>query len=136
LGLQKVVHFLGTRHDVPELLAASDLLVLPSISEGLSMTLIEGSAAGLPLVASDVGGNNELVEHGINGLLVPVSNPDALANALITIIADEAQARLMGKASQRRFHKYFDIKAMISHYQALYDSHPIDNWDKRQAGYQ
>jgi glycosyltransferase involved in cell wall biosynthesis len=100
------------------------------------MTLIEGSAAGLPLVASDVGGNNELVEQGINGLLVPVSNPDALASALIAIVADGAQARLMGEASRERFHEYFEVGAMVSRYQALYDSHPISHWNKGQAGYQ
>ena len=100
------------------------------------MTLIEGSAAGLPLGASDVGGNNELVEQGINGLLVPVSNPDALASALLTLIADEEKARQMGKASRRRFQEYFDIKATVSRYQALYDSHPINLRDESQAGYQ
>jgi len=122
LGLQAVVHFLGTRHDVPDLLAASDVLVLPSLSEGLSMTLIEGSAAGLPLVASDVGGNNELVEHGVNGLLVPVSDAKALAGALIAIIMDQTKAEHMGKASRQRFHQYFEIGAMVARYQALYES--------------
>jgi glycosyltransferase involved in cell wall biosynthesis len=129
LNLETAVHFLGTRHDVPDLLAASDVLALPSLSEGLSMTLIEGSAAGLPLVASDVGGNNELVEHGTNGLLVPVSNAGALAKALITIITDKAKADQMGKASRQRFHQYFQVGAMVTHYQALYEVHPSERRD-------
>lgn len=120
LDLQSAVHFLGTRHDVPNLLAASDLLVLPSFSEGLSMTLIEGSAAGLPLVASDVGGNGELAVDGVNGLLVPVDDHAALATALGRIIADPDWAATLGQAGRQRFERYFQAATMIARYQSLY----------------
>ena len=118
--LDPVVQFLGTRHDIPQLLSALDLLVLPSSSEGLSMTLIEGSAAGLPLIASDVGGNNELVDDGVNGLLVKPGDSDALATALLQLTADPALARRMGVASRQRYRQYFDAATMLSGYQALY----------------
>jgi len=119
-GLAPTVQLLGTRHDVPQILSALDLLVLPSVSEGLSMTLIEGSAAGLPLVASDVGGNNELVAHESNGLLVPAGDTGALASALLRISADPAMAKRMGQASRQRYQQYFDQSAMLTGYQALY----------------
>ena len=119
-GLDPVVQFLGTRHDVPALLSALDLLVLPSSSEGLSMTLIEGSAAGLPLIASDVGGNNELVQDGVNGLLVKAGDSDALAAALLQLINDPALARRMGAASRKRYQQHFAASAMLAGYQALY----------------
>lgn len=120
--LQDAVHMLGTRSDVADILPALDLLVLPSISEGLSMTLIEGSAAGLPLVASDVGGNNELVIDGVNGLLVPAGEPLPLAQAMLTLLQDRAQARVMGDASRQRFRQHFDAATMIAGYQSLYSS--------------
>lgn len=120
LGIGPRVRFLGTRHDVPALLEASDLLVLPSFSEGLSMTLIEGGAAGLPLIASDVGGNNELVQDGVNGLLVPVDDSDALASAITRIIAEPARAAAFGKASRQRFERFFEARTMVARYQALY----------------
>ncbi len=119
-GLNHVIVFLGTRHDVPELLTAIDLLVLPSFSEGLSMTLIEGSAAGLPLVASDVGGNNELIEPHVNGLLVPVADADALAGAILEIIDHEQAAQAMGRRSKQRFQRLFEARVMVSRYQQLY----------------
>ena len=119
-GLERVVTFLGTRHDVPQLLSALDLLVLPSVSEGLSMTLIEGSAAGLPLVASDVGGNNELVEQGVNGLLVKPGDSAALASAFHQLLSDPALLKRMGKASRQRYQQYFDVSAMVVGYQTLY----------------
>ena len=119
-GLDPVVQFLGTRHDVPDLLSALDLLVLPSSSEGLSMTLIEGSAAGLPLVASDVGGNNELVEDGVNGLLVKPGDSRALATALQQLVGDPVMSQRMGAVSRQRYQQHFDIDAMLTSYQSLY----------------
>ena len=119
-GLDQVVQFLGTRHDVPQLLSALDLLVLPSSSEGLSMTLIEGSAAGLALIASDVGGNNELVEDGVNGLLVQPGDSTDLATALHQLVTDLPLAQQMGLASRQRYERLFDASAMRAGYQALY----------------
>lgn len=123
-GLEATVQLLGTRHDVPALLSALDLLVLPSSSEGLSMTLIEGSAAGLPLVASDVGGNNELVDDGVNGLLVAAGDSQALATALQQLIDDPALAQRMGTASRQRYQQHFTASAMLSGYQSLYSLKP------------
>jgi glycosyltransferase involved in cell wall biosynthesis len=122
LGLQNRIMFLGERTDIAELLAALDVFVLPSFSEGLSLTLIEACAAGRPMVATDVGGNREIVEHGINGLLVPSDNSEVLATAIFALLTDEGQAKRMGEAGRRRFEENFTLEKMVSTYQHLYNS--------------
>jgi|SRR5579859_138678 len=105
LGLGPCVQFLGavTRAQLPELLAKSDVFVLPSIWEGLPVALIEALSAGKPIVATDVGGNAELVTPGQNGWLVPPGNVAALAEAVVRIATDCEAARRMGAASRSRF---------------------------------
>lgn len=121
LKLGGAVKFLGARSDVPELLSILDLFVLPSYSEGLSLTLIEACAAGKPIVATNVGGNSEVVEHGANGLLVPSDNSHALAEAIIRILTDKEYTRRMGQIAHERFEKYFTADAMVANYELLYD---------------
>ncbi|WP_166805041.1 glycosyltransferase [Nitrosococcus wardiae] len=121
LRLGETVKFLGARSDVPELLSILDVFVLPSYNEGLSLTLIEACAVGKPIVATDVGGNSEVVEHGINGLLVPSDNPHALAKAITHILADKEATRRMGQIARERFEKYFTADAMVASYELLYD---------------
>lgn len=120
LGLAEAARFLGTRSDIPRVLAALDLFVLPSHSEGLSLTLVEASAAARPIVATDVGGNGEVVEHGVSGLLVPRADVPALANALVSLLADAPRARAMGAAGRARFERQFTLASMVGGYASLY----------------
>lgn len=114
------VRFLGARADVPELLSILDVFVLPSHSEGLSLTLLEASAAAKPIVATDVGGNGEVVTNGENGLLVPPDDAQALAEAMLRILADGTQAARMGQAGRARFEQHFTLDAMVKKYEGLY----------------
>jgi glycosyltransferase involved in cell wall biosynthesis len=101
-------------------LAASDLFVLSSTSEGISLTLLEAMAAGLPIVATDVGGNREVVVPGETGLLVPPGSPEPLADAMLTLLRDPARSRLMGAAGRRRVEEQFSLPRMAAEYEALY----------------
>jgi glycosyltransferase involved in cell wall biosynthesis len=101
-GLDEQIHFLGSRSDVPDLLAASDYFVLPSLWEGLPMALIEAMASGLPIVATDVSGTNQVMVHEETGLLVPPADSQQLSQALIRLISNPDQAKSMGAAARRR----------------------------------
>jgi glycosyltransferase involved in cell wall biosynthesis len=114
------VRFLGERPDVPELLSLLDVFVLCSHSEGLSLTLIEASAASLPIVATDVGGNSEVVEDGSNGLLVPTDQPEPLAAAVAKLLTDKSTATRMGEVGRLNFEREFTLAAMVERYQNLY----------------
>jgi glycosyltransferase involved in cell wall biosynthesis len=120
LQLQEHVAFLGERADVPELLAAADVFVLPSVGEGLSMTLLEAMASSLPVVCTDVGGNPEVVAAGETGLLVPPQQPAALAAALLALLRDPARARRLGAAGRHRVEVEFDVRRVVASYEALY----------------
>ena len=120
LGLTDHVRFLGTRSDVPELLSLLDLFVLCSHNEGLSLTLIEASAASKPIVATNVGGNSEVVEQGVNGLLVPPNQPEALATAILMLLSDPATALRMGQAGRLKFESEFTLDTMVRKYEELY----------------
>jgi sugar transferase (PEP-CTERM/EpsH1 system associated) len=120
LGLGDRVQLLGARRDVPVVLAALDVFVLPSIGEGMSNTVLEAMASGLPVVATRVGGNPELVEPGVNGCLVPAGDERALAEA-IAMYGDDAHLRtLHGKASRDRAAGRFELGRMCSSYENLY----------------
>ena len=101
-GLREAVHFLGQRGDVPDLLPAFDLCALASESEGLSNALLEAMACGLPVVATAVGGNPELLEDGALGRLVPPGDPVALGRALRELLADPAERSRLGAAARVR----------------------------------
>ncbi|MEO1764121.1 MAG: glycosyltransferase [Cyanobacteria bacterium J06629_18] len=110
LGIDKSVHFLGHRADIPQLLALSDLLVLPSYTEGLPLVILEAMAAGLPIITTDIGGLCEQVEHGINGLIIPPSDATALAIALRTLKNNPAKIATMAAASRQIAEKRFDAQ--------------------------
>jgi glycosyltransferase involved in cell wall biosynthesis len=97
LELGRVVRFLGNRDDVPELLAASDLLVVPSASEGLGFSAIEALAAGRPVVAFDVGGLSEIVSDGANGRLIPAGDQRAFVDAVVTLLRDRPLLKAFGE---------------------------------------
>lgn len=120
LRLAPVVSFLGPRDDVRDALAKASLFVLPSTTEGVSLTLLEAMASGLPAVATAVGGNVEVVVDRETGLLVPPSRPDALADAIDAVLSDAERARLMGLAGRRRVEERFDLGRTIAAYEALY----------------
>ena len=110
------VHFLGRRRDIPEILAATDIVVLVSKREGLPRALLEGMAAGKPLVATNVRGNRDLVEDGANGFLIPLGDVEALSCALARLIASPELRRKMGEKSQEMVRAYAIgrvLKAML-----------------------
>jgi glycosyltransferase involved in cell wall biosynthesis len=119
-GIAEQVRFLGRRMDVPDLLEACDVFVLPSRQEGLGVAALEAMARARPVVASAVGGLAELVEHGVTGLLVPPGDSAALASALAELIEDPERARRMGAAGQARVAKGFLAEQMVSAYETLY----------------
>lgn len=120
LGLSSAVRFLGSRTDVPDLLALADLLVHPSTEEGFCNALIEAMAAGKPVVATDVGGNAEAVVSGETGWIVPARDPERLAAATIDVLARPDRGRAMGEAGRRRVRDRFDRRLMVQQYEALY----------------
>lgn len=120
LGLGDRVRFLGFRDDIQRILAESDLFVLSSLSEGISITLLEAMAAGLPVVATRVGGNPEVVVDGVTGRLVPERNPEALAAAVLDLVRGPEAARRMGAAGRRRVEDEFDLRCVARRYEDLY----------------
>jgi len=114
LGLGDVVVFAGARPDVPEVLAAGDVFVLPSLTEALPTVLAEAGAAGLPIVATAVGGIPEMVTHHSSALLVPPGDEAALSDALDLVLANPRQAAAMGKAGRRIARERFDVRRQAS----------------------
>jgi glycosyltransferase involved in cell wall biosynthesis len=106
-GLGDAVRFLGSRRDIPEILAASDCFVLPSLWEGLPIALLEAMATGLPCIATEVSGTMQVVIDGVTGLLVPPGDSDALAKAMGEMLAEPQRARLMGAEGKRRVEAHF-----------------------------
>ncbi len=112
-GMGASTQFLGGVRDLSATLQKADILVLPSRSEGFSNALIEAMAYGLPVVATAVGGNAEAVDHGVTGLLVPVEDVKALADALLVLLMAPALAKQMGTAGQLRWREEFTAAAMM-----------------------
>jgi sugar transferase (PEP-CTERM/EpsH1 system associated) len=121
-GLGERIRLVGERGDVPALLGALDLFVLPSIAEGMSNVILEAMASGVPVVATAVGGNAELVQDGITGRLVPARVPARLAAAIGTYLAEPHLRRLHGKAARERALADFSLERMVGSYRALYRS--------------
>jgi glycosyltransferase involved in cell wall biosynthesis len=120
LGLGERVVFAGFRPDVPEVLAEVTVSVLPSLSEGLPNVLLESMAAGVPVVATRVGGNAEIVDDGRTGLLVPARDPAALADAICKILERPGMAANFGQAGQRRVTEHFSLERMVGETERLY----------------
>jgi sugar transferase (PEP-CTERM/EpsH1 system associated) len=115
------VLFAGSRQDVPRLLGAMDLFVLPSLHEALPLVLLEAMAVGLPLVATCVGGVPEIVEHDINGLLVPPGDEDALLAALRQLAGNAELRTRLGEAGLKRVRAEFTIQGMVRRVEAIYE---------------
>ena len=111
LGIQDTIAWAGYKKDVRPWLAAADVLVMPSRSEGAGLAALEAMAMGRAVVASRVGGIPEYVEDNCSGLLVEPENPDALASALLRLISDPAERARMGQAGRRRAFSEFSLEA-------------------------
>lgn len=120
-GLGDRFRFLGYQSDVPRLLAGLDAYVLPSLWEGLPLALLEATRAGLPIVATTVGGNREVVVDGVTGLLVPPADPRALGGALIDVVFDEALRARARAAGPQRFAERFSLRTMVERYGNLFE---------------
>jgi glycosyltransferase involved in cell wall biosynthesis len=120
LGLGERVRFLGLRKDVARLLHGADAFLLTSVSEGIPLTVIEAMAAGLPVVATDVGGLREVVADGTTGLLAPAGDDAALAERLVCLADDPDLRHWMGAAGRARAKRHFDEPRMAADYARLY----------------
>jgi glycosyltransferase involved in cell wall biosynthesis len=120
LGLVRNVIFTGQRGDIPDVLAVSDIFILPTLTEALPTVLAEAMAAQKPIIASAVGGVPEMVEDGRNGLLVPPEEPRKLANAVISLLNDPERAAVMGKAGAAIAAEKFDIDRQCRQLEACY----------------
>ncbi len=133
-GVAHLAWLPGELADVPAVIQGLHCFVLPSLAEGVSNTILEAMASGVPVIATDVGGNAELVAHGVTGEVVPSDNVDAMALALLRQATDPAQAAAMGLAGRVAVERRFSLQAMVSAYQALYDRALRDATDKGLNG--
>jgi glycosyltransferase involved in cell wall biosynthesis len=119
-GLASRFHFLGERDDVPRLLAEADLFVLPSRSEACPNGVLEAMAAGLPVVASRAGGIPELIDSGVDGMLVEPNAPAALATTVLDVMNQPALAASLGRAAAEKAERRFSLDRMVSSFEGLY----------------
>jgi glycosyltransferase involved in cell wall biosynthesis len=119
-GIGENIVFLGERADVPRLLAAADFGLLTSHEEGFSNVVLEGMAAGLPMVVTDVGGNAEAVFDGATGFVVPSSNPKAIGEAVLRLARDETLRKSLGDAGRKRVAEHFSMESCLNAHVQLY----------------
>ncbi len=127
-GVADLAWLPGERSDIPQLLRGLSAFVLPSLAEGISNTILEAMACGLPVVATAVGGNADLVAHGHSGTIVAAADAGALAAELVRLARDPVRAAAMGRAGRTLVEQRFSLQAMVSAYQGVYES------QLRQAG--
>jgi glycosyltransferase involved in cell wall biosynthesis len=120
-GLSERVRLLGFRSDIAELLAGCDVFVLPSLFEGLPLSILEAMAAGKPVVATRIGGNADAVVDRETGLLVPVADPAALASAITTLLQSPSLRQRLGAAGRARVEQQFTAEVMVQRVSAVYD---------------
>ncbi len=124
LGIGSMVRFLGHRADIARIMAASDLVVLPSLSETLGLVLAEAQAAGKAVIATNIGGIPEVVENGVTGMLIPPSDSPALARAIIQLVQNPAQCQEMGKKGRERVNNVFSTQRMVVQTLEIYHGLP------------
>lgn len=111
----------GERSDIPDLMRELDCFVLPSLAEGVSNTILEAMSSGLPVIATDVGGNAELVSDGVTGRIIPAADHEAMAEMIVRLANQRDIARAMGRAGRELVERKFSMNAMITAYQGTYD---------------
>ena len=121
LGISSKARFLGLRNDIPKLMAASDLSVLPSQEEGFSNVILESMAAGLPVVATRVGGNPEAIVDGVTGWLIPPKDPATMADKIVDLLGDPKRAELWGEQGRNRVKQVFTVERMVEGHLKLYE---------------
>jgi len=119
-GMAHLAWLPGGREDIPDIMRGFDLFVLPSLAEGISNTILEAMASGLPVVATRVGGNPELVEEGLTGQLVPAADPLSLAAAMQKYYADRERCRAHGRNARRAAEQRFGLDTMVGRYLEIY----------------
>lgn len=120
-GVAELAWLPGERGDIPEIMRGLDCFVLPSLAEGISNTILEAMASGLPVIATAVGGNADLVVAGKSGEMVPAANPEAMAKEIVRFANAPALAKAMGHAGRQVIEQKFSMKAMVAAYQGTYD---------------
>jgi glycosyltransferase involved in cell wall biosynthesis len=120
LGIAEKVVFTGVRPDVRELLSLADVFVLPTLSEGMPVTLLESLASGVPAVASRIGPTEEVIEDGVNGLLVPPRSPEALADAVLVLLRNSERAQAMAERGRLLVHEKFSARGCAEALTGLY----------------
>ena len=120
-GADSISWLPGERSDIPDLMRGLDCFVLPSRSEGISNVILEAMASGLPIVATAVGGNVDLLTHGRTGEIVPPCDPEAMAHALLRLASDPGRSAAMGRAARAEAEARFSLRSMVASYQGLYD---------------
>jgi sugar transferase (PEP-CTERM/EpsH1 system associated) len=120
-GVDEYAWLPGERSDVARIMRCFDLFVLPSLAEGISNTILEAMATGLPVLATAVGGNPELVQPGVTGTLVPRDDPESMAQALRAYAESEELCRRHGMEARRTIERRFGMEAMVEAYMAIYD---------------
>jgi len=120
-GVEELAWLPGERADVPDVMRGLDCFALPSLAEGISNTILEAMASSLPVIATDVGGNAELVVDGQTGELVPSGDVQAMAASIAGLASDPARAAAMGAAGRLRVERQFSLPAMVDAYRQLYD---------------
>lgn len=120
-GVADLAWLPGERRDVPDVMRGLDCFVLPSLAEGISNTILEAMASGLPVIATDVGGNADLVAAGETGAIVPAADPETLARAIVRFAAQPEASRAMGRAGRQLVERKFSMQAMVAAYQGTYD---------------
>ena len=120
LGIAHRCHFLGFRQDIPDILAALDLFVLSSLIEGMPMVMLEAMAAAKPIVATKIPGAVDVLEDGVDGLLVAKEDAQALASAINQLLADRSQAQRLGEAARRKALGEYTVERMVERTRQLY----------------
>jgi len=121
LGLDELVWIAGQRRRVDQVLKMFDIFVLPSLNEGISNTILEAMATGLPVIATDVGGNPELVDNGETGFLVPAGDAEAMARAINRYVADPELTSQHGRNGRQKIVRHYSLDVMVDRYLAVYD---------------
>jgi glycosyltransferase involved in cell wall biosynthesis len=121
LNLKNRIHFLGSRDDIPNVMNGFDLFVLPSFSEGLSNTLLEAMSCGVPVIASQVGGNPEIVKTDVSGFLYPSDDVNALAELLSTLCNSPSHIKKLSVLARKHIVNNYSLMSMVNNYETVYE---------------